>query len=234
METEGMAPECRLLAVKCLGLVVGTGTTSWIIHAIEESLDWGADIISMSLGGDETAERPEDNPYYPVFEKLREADCIPVVAAGNSGPRSGSVGSPGSLPNCLSVGAYDPVTGEIADFSSRGPVPWRDVKPDCVAPGVNVHAPCVNALDLSDQIPQRFSVLSGTSMATPHVSGLVALAKQAWRELLGRELTLGEILNMLSRLGDYKTNDAGWGKIDWWMFEEWLSTQYGVEPGRRW
>ncbi|MHA1631881.1 MAG: S8 family peptidase, partial [Candidatus Freyarchaeota archaeon] len=82
---EGMAPSCDLLAVKCLGLVVGTGTTSWILHAIDISLDEGAKVISMSLGGDITAEKPEDSPYYAAFETCRERGCIPVVAAGNSG-----------------------------------------------------------------------------------------------------------------------------------------------------
>jgi len=119
---EGMAPSCDLLAVKCLGLVVGTGTTSWILHAIDISLDEGAKVISMSLGGDITAEKPEDSPYYTAFETCREKGCIPVVAAGNSGSEgAGSINEPGNLPNCLTVAAYDPITGQVAEFSSRGP-----------------------------------------------------------------------------------------------------------------
>lgn len=229
--TEGMAPECDMLAVKSLGLLVGTGPTSWILQGIEESLEWDAKVISLSLGGEMSAERPDDDPYFHALLRCEEQGTIPVIAAGNSGPLSKTVNSPGWLPNCLCVGAYNPLTGELAEFSSRGPAPWG-VKPDCVAPGVNVHAPCVNALDISgDRIPQRYSFLSGTSMATPHIAGLVAVASQAWRELLGRELTLSEIFYMLSELGHPKNNEDGWGRLDWWMVERWLSTEYGVELG---
>jgi hypothetical protein len=67
------------------------------------------------------------------------------------------------------------------------------------------------------------------SMATPHVSGLLACAAQAWRRLLGRELTTHEVKRMMSELGHEKNNIDGWGFIDWWKFEEWLETEYGVK-----
>lgn len=225
---EGVAPLCDLLAVKSLGLVVGTGTTSWILHAIDTSLQEGANVISMSLGGDITSENPEDSPYFTAFEACREKDCIPVVANGNSGPEPGTVNEPGNLPNCLSVGAYDPVTGQIADFSSRGPTPDGRIKPDVIAPGVDINSASVNFLDyVGDNIPNRYSPLSGTSMATPHVSGLVALMYQAHREVLGKVLTLDEILQMMEAVGEPKSNITGYGLISWDKYENWVSTQYG-------
>jgi hypothetical protein len=67
------------------------------------------------------------------------------------------------------------------------------------------------------------------SMATPHVSGLLACAAQMYRDVLGRELTVGEVKRMMEQLGHPKTNDDGWGLIAWQLFEEWVSTQYGVK-----
>jgi len=74
---EGMAPRCRLLAVKCLGYYIGTGMTSDIIDAMDLSFSRGADIISMSLGGASEETRPEDDPFYPVLEELVKSD-VPV------------------------------------------------------------------------------------------------------------------------------------------------------------
>jgi len=228
---EGMAPYTRLVAIKALGYLIGTGSTSQIIAAIEKSVnDYNTDIISMSLGGEDVPERPEDDPYYPVFERIVAEGVIPVVAAGNSGPREGTINTPGALPQALTVGAYDPLTGKIADFSSRGPTPWGDIKPDCVAPGVNIDSGTTGYLDMTyDRVPSGFTPMSGTSMATPHVAGLVALMREALKKLTGYILTVDEIKRMLSQLGHEKTNVDGWGPITWEMFEQWLSTEYGVE-----
>jgi len=228
---EGMAPYTRLIAIKALGYVVGTGSTSQIIAAIEKAItEHKADVISMSLGGEGVPEKPEDDPYYTVFNQVIATGAIPVVAAGNSGPDPGTINSPGALPQVLTVGAYDPITGKIADFSSRGPTPWNDIKPDCIAPGVNIDSGTTGVLDMSyDKVPSGFTPMSGTSMATPHVAGLVVLMKEAMRRTTGYELTVDEIKRMLSQLGHSKTNDDGWGIITWQMFEQWLSTEYGVE-----
>ena len=229
--TEGMAPRCDLISIKALGYVIGTGLTSQIIEAIDRAVSYyHADVISMSLGGPVQANKPEDDPYYVVFDDLIKSNVIPVVAAGNEGPEPGTVSSPGALPQVLTVGAYDPISGEIAKFSSRGPTPWNDVKPDCVAPGVNIHAPCVNLLDFTgDNLPQRYSILSGTSMATPHISGLVALMRQAHHAIVGKTLTVEEIKKILQAFGHEKTNDDGWGMLTWEMYEMWIETEYNIE-----
>ena len=226
---EGMAPECDLLSVKCLGYYLGMGSTSNIIDALAISLDRGASVISMSLGGTSMTETPQEEPYYDVMDEAVKNGAIPVIAAGNEGPGSNTIGSPGCLPQVLTVGAYDPIRGNIADFSSRGPVNWGDVKPDVVAPGVNVDSAIVGVLDTSgDGIPSRFSPISGTSMATPHVAGLVALMAECHGRTLGRKLTVAEIKKMMSELGLEKNNTTGWGAITWGIYEKWLSTQYGV------
>jgi len=227
---EGMAPECGLLAVKSLGYVIGLGSTSNIIEALDISVQHGADVINMSLGGPSDTNTPQDDPYYDVFDEIVKYNVIPLVAAGNSGPEPGTVESPGAMPNCLTVGAYDPVKGEMADFSSRGPTRWGDVKPDVVAPGVNIDSATEGVCDTAgDGVPSRYSPLSGTSMATPVAAGLVALMRQCHRDVLGKMLTLAEVKEMMKQLGHAKTNTDGWGPITFQLYERWLSTQYGVE-----
>lgn len=232
---EGMAPDASLLTVKVLDYVVGAGSDSAIIKGLEIALTHGSKVVSMSLGGAEKAEREEDDPYYSVFNRVVEAGVIPVVAAGNEGPRPGTVCTPGALTAVLTVGALDPIGGGVARYSSRGPTPWGSVKPDVVAPGGGypdrgIDSAITGLLDRAgDGILSRYSPIQGTSMATPHVSGLLACAAQMYRGVLGRELTVDEVKRMMEQLGHPKTNDDGWGLITWQLFEEWVSTQYGVK-----
>lgn len=229
---EGMAPGVHLIAVKSLGYYIGTGSSSQVIEGIDIALKNKAQIISMSLGSSDPPEtKPEDNAYYSVFEKCKEEGAIPVVANGNDGPGEGTVGSPGNMPNCLSVGAYDPVSGEVADFSSRGPTKWGDIKPDCIMPGVLIDSGTVGLTDLSgDGMLSRASPISGTSMATPHAAGMLALMAQAYRTKIHQPLTLDEVKAMLEALKDHpKNNDGGWGVLTWSKIKDWASTQYGVE-----
>jgi subtilisin family serine protease len=229
---EGMAPACDLLAVKALGFYVGTGSTSGIIKGIEISLERGAKVISMSLGSSNPPEEhPEDDAFYPVFEECKAQNTIPVVAAGNDGPEGGTIGSPGNMPNCLSVGAYDPITGVVANFSSRGPTKWGDIKPDVIMPGVNIDSACCGVIDWGvDKVPNRYAPISGTSMATPHAAGMVVLIEDAYRRHLGKTVTLDEIQKMMYEFRDHdKNNDAGWGVLSWDKVELWFETEYGVK-----
>lgn len=227
--TEGMAPGVDLLGIKVLGYVIGTGFTSDIIQSMEYSLEKGADVVSMSLGGP-APEEGERDPQCELISAISDNGVTFVVAGGNSGPDSGTIGSPGTCPKALTVGAYDPSTGEIADFSSRGPTPEGDIKPDVIAPGVNTHAPVHGMLGRTgDKRNQRFAPLSGTSMATPHTAGLVALMKQAKRDLVGKDMSTEEIKRMCKELGESKNNTRGWGFMKWSWFERWLSTEYGIE-----
>ena len=232
---EGMAPECTLYAIKVLGFVIGTGSDSAIIKGIEWALQEGVNVISMSLGGPVQTNKQEEDPFYSVMRKAVEQGVIPVIAAGNEGPEPQTIGTPGWLEDVLTVGAYDPITGEVANYSSRGPCPDGRIKPDVIAPGGGypdhgIENAIVNLLDkCGDGLPDRYSPIQGTSMATPHCSGLITLMYEAHNKLLGKPLTVREIKTMMEKLGHSKTNDDGWGLISWRMYEDWLSTQYGVK-----
>jgi subtilisin family serine protease len=112
----------------------------------------------------------------PATAALATAGIFFVVAAGNTGPFCGSVDDPPApYADVLTVGAVDR-QGRVAAFSSRGPTPTGARKPDLVAPGAGV---------LSAMPGGGYTRQDGTSMATPHVAGVVALLWSANPALIG-------------------------------------------------
>jgi len=226
----GMAPECDLLAIKSLGYIIGMGSTSNIIEAMDIAIERGASVINMSLGGASDTETPEEDPYFEVFEDVLAQNIIPMIAAGNSGPGDNTIDSPGAMPNVISVAATDPIRGTMADFSSRGPTNWDAIKPDIATPGVMIDSATEGVCDTAaDGMPSRYSPLSGTSMATPVAAGLVTLMRQAHKQVLGRLLVTGEIMEMMKQLGHEKRNSDGYGFLSWSLYEKWVSTEYSIE-----
>ena len=169
----GVAPEVKFLAVKVLD-EQGMGWLSDVIAGIEYCLDPdgnpvtndAADVINMSLGGAPMTDDPLEN----AVNNATKAGVLSVVAAGNSGyGRYGTITSPGTSESALTVGACDS-TDHIAYFSSMGPDPIHSsIKPEVVAPGVDI---------VSTVLDNQTESHSGTSMATPHVTGVSALLKQ--------------------------------------------------------
>ncbi|MEK8127311.1 S8 family peptidase [Paenibacillus filicis] len=184
----GPAPEAGVVAVKVLNQA-GNGRDSTIIKGIEWCIAnrkrLGLRILSLSLGGPVVAPCRKD-PLCQSLEKAVRAGLVVVVAAGNSGPRKGSVESPGNSPSALTVGAVDDrrtVTQSddvITWYSSRGPVPGGGRKPDLAAPGegvVSLRAPG-SLLDTGYpqlRVGRGYFTLSGTSMSTPLVAGAAAV-----------------------------------------------------------
>jgi subtilisin family serine protease len=121
----------------------------------------------------------------PAVAALRAAGIFFAAAAGNTGPSCGSVDDPPApYRDTFTVGAVD-ADGVVAPFSSRGPTPDGVVKPDVLAPGVDV---------FSTMPDGTYAELSGTSMATPHIAGVVALMWSANARLIGDIPTTERIL----------------------------------------
>jgi subtilisin family serine protease len=186
---KGVAPGALLWNVKVLDRY-GWGYWDWIIAGIEyaaygpdKTPNTGdeADIISMSLG----SSWPSDgtDPVSLACDAAADAGRVVVVAAGNSWEYF-SIGTPAASRKAITVGASDKYDN-IAWFSSRGPTVDFRIKPDLVAPGVGIIA-ARSSTGWFSPIPENsyYTQLSGTSMATPHVSGVVALLLQARAQLL--------------------------------------------------
>jgi len=165
----GVAPEASLIAYRAL--TGPGGNFSDVIAAIERSADPNeddnpadhVDIVNMSLGG--TALDGSD-PVVQAVENATAAGVLFCIAAGNTSDY-GNVQTPGIAPSAITAGASD--SGDhLADFSSRGPSLFYTMKPEVVAPGVGIR---------SAYLDGAFNVLSGTSMAAPHVAGVAALVK---------------------------------------------------------
>jgi len=218
----GVAPKADIYHIKVLGYGAGFGSEADVMEGLMEAFRWGADIISMSLGSPYTETPPEELPECRAIRMLTGEGVICSIANGNAGPDSRTVGVPACEPSALSVGAVDPRTGEVADFSSRGPTQIDDVKPDVIEPGVTILSSTVGLIDAMEfRDLLKAGAISGTSMATPHMSGLATLIKEYYREN-GVELTTEMLKDMAARYGEPKNNTRGWGLFTFGMAERYL------------
>ena len=169
----GVAPGAWLLNGKVLD-ANGNGQWSWIIAGIKWAVQNGANVVSLSLGGFGSP----DDPVSQMVDWAVGQGVVVVVAAGNNGALGvGSVLSPGLARKALTVGATCK-NGSLAGFSSYGPTNDYRLKPEVLAVGVNVVAARANGTKKGTIINNYYTMMSGTSMATPHIAGAVALIKQ--------------------------------------------------------
>ncbi|WP_063822851.1 S8 family serine peptidase [Kribbella flavida] len=169
----GVAPDTQLLNGKVLG-DDGTGSESGVLAGMEWAVAQGADVVNLSLGSSDPGDGT--TPLEQAVDRLTaESGALFVVAAGNDGPGSQTVGSPASADAALAVGAVDS-SDHLAEFSSRGPrVGDGAIKPDLTAPGVGIVAARAQHATVGEPVGAGYSRLSGTSMATPHVAGAAAI-----------------------------------------------------------
>lgn len=222
----GVAPDAKIVAYKVFNKYGEEAYTSVIISAIERSIDPNQDgdfsdhldVINLSLGG---FGNPDD-PLSQAIDRAATLGVVPVVAAGNDGPNFFTISSPGTARKAITVGASSK-DDKITNFSSRGPTFFGTSKPDIVAPGFNICA-AQSSLDaiwetkklIADIdihcIDKKHIALSGTSMATPHVAGAVALIKQAHPEWTSEGIK--NTLRGTSKNLGFNFLEQGRGRID--------------------
>jgi subtilisin family serine protease len=153
----------------------GSGAQAWVLDGMTWAANNGCRVISMSLGSAVSPGQSYDIAYERAAQFALSKGTLIVAAAGNESRRSKNqfspVGSPADCPSILAVGAIDPAL-QIADFSNRAIN--KEGLVDLVAPGVDIYS--------SWTMPAGHHTLSGTSMATPHVAGIIALLCEKYPE----------------------------------------------------
>ncbi len=178
----GMAPDALIMTLKFFNNLAGESTV-W--EAMQYGTENGADVLTASLGW-RHAWNPDRVTWRTICENSIAAGVVVLYAAGNEGDCCNpvdNVRTPGDVPDVITIGATN-CADNAANFSSRGPVtwegiqPWNDwpyppgkIKPTVSAPGVSTVSTSNNCSGYTEK--------SGTSMATPHVAGAVALLLQA-------------------------------------------------------
>lgn len=214
----GVAPRAKLVVYKVLN-DDGEGEDAWIIKAIDHIFRHNANEpcnrihgVNLSLGG------PFDATVYgcgfsPICKELRDLwrqGVVVCVAAGNEGQievatSDGafdlntllSIGDPANLEDCIAVGSVNtdkPHIYGISYFSSRGPTADGRMKPDVVAPGERIVSCNSEFKPGGGRKKAAYREDSGTSMACPHVSGLIAAFLSVRPEYIGRPDEVKQIL----------------------------------------
>ena len=245
----GMAPGAQWIGCRNMEQGVGTPATyaecyQWFVAPYPQNGDPFSDgdpskaphVINNSWSCPASEGCVEPDILREVVDNVRAAGIVTVHSAGNRGSECGSIDQPAALyDSSFSVGATN-LSDQIASFSSRGPSAQDDgliIKPEISAPGVSVRS----------SIPgDSYGNKSGTSMAAPHVAGLVALLIDAQPALAGNvDLLESLIQDSAVRLytdqgcGDDSSqsipnNTYGWGRIDAYSAYEAVPAQPTPSP----
>lgn len=205
----GVAPESKLIILKVLSNK-GSGSMEGVVRGMERAVELGADIISMSLGSLFGTNLSPDSRT--LNELALRNGALFVTAVGNSfAPMS--IGSPGCAALSIGVGSVamqSPSNGAPSTFSSKGPTLDGIPKPDISTYGGNVIAPGSAELLYAAGAHGGYTGLAGTSMATPIVSGALALLLSSG---VARKRDLIE--ELFARSGGQMLNTVtGWGMLD--------------------
>lgn len=239
----GMAPGARWIGCRNMDRGLGSPATyaecyQWFLAPTDLNggnprPDLAPDVINNSWSCPPSEGCTDPNVLLNVVENVRAAGILTVHAASNVGPSCSTVNSPAAIYEAsYSIGATDSLDN-IASFSSRGPViidgSYR-MKPDVSAPGVGVRSSLPTSMG-------TYNYLSGTSMAAPHVAGLVALMLSAQPALQGQVDRIERLisLNAVPRTttqncggiagSQAPNNTYGWGRIDAW----WAVTNFDIQ-----
>ncbi len=198
----GMAPGIHLVVFKILDHK-GSGRTMDAIHALEwiceHQQEYNIRILNFSMGYLPNASQKLQQELLSMLEKLWDMGVIVVTAAGNNGPGENTITVPGISRKVITVGMQED------GFASRGPTGCCIVKPEILAPGQNVRS--------LSHIGNGYAYKSGTSMATPVVSGALALALECRRSIQPVEMKL-LLYDTVRPMTDFGKKSSSWGLLD--------------------
>lgn len=213
----GIAPGADLICLKVLDHK-GNGNTSDVLVA----LDWirknrkryNIRILNISVGTIPQTEEEEKSELLLGVEEAWDMGLVVVAAAGNNGPKPQSITIPGVSRKVITVGCSDDQYyidshgRKRMNYSGRGPTPACVIKPDILAPGSQIVS-CNSKYKRRGQ--KYYAVKSGTSMATPVVSGAAALLLSKYPDMSNVEVKL-KLRESAVDLG-LPRNQQGWGML---------------------
>lgn len=213
----GMAPLSEILVGKVLDHT-GNGSVENVVAGVEWLLEihrkLDLRIVNISVGTQPGLEEAQEKRLLNAVEALWDDGMIVVVSAGNYGPGEGTVAVPGTSKKVITVGAMEDSRAVIQgrgvipkwDYSGSGPTLECIVKPDLLAPGTNILS-CNG--DYTSRWQKPYILKSGTSMATPVVSGAIACLLSKYPDMTNVEVKLK--LRESCMVSDYARQ--GWGML---------------------
>ena len=201
----GVVPRCKIMPVRVLGALerdgrrYGAGLIDNISSGMKWAVDHGAHVLSMSLGVEPVG---GELPHEEIVDYARRKGVSIVAASGNDGTDTHRY-YPGALPYAITVGAFDDQTGDVATFSTYGD------QVDFVAPGTRVY---------SSWLGRSYAYSSGTSQATPFVTGAAAMLHSIARAR-GARMTDSRVKYVLKNTADrvdrrFRSPKAGFGRLN--------------------
>jgi subtilisin family serine protease len=171
----GVAPGADLYVAKVLDRT-GAAYMSDVMAGIDWAIQQNVHVLNLSLSG--PAPGDGSDALSEACDLVAERGFVVCVAAGNSGPENNSIGPPGCAREVITVGAS---TDEdvVMEASSRGPTSDGRTKPDVLFPGTGIVSCRAQDTGLGSPLNSAYTEMSGTSMATPHASGVAALLLEA-------------------------------------------------------
>lgn len=203
----GMAPEADLCILKVLN-EKGEGDIGQILSGIQwieqyaEKFRIG--VVNISVGAKTGIDEKKELCLLGAVERLWDMGLTVVVSAGNYGPEKGTVAVPGTSRKVITVGAENP--GKPPGCSGKGPTRECVVKPDVTAPGYQIMSCNKTPLKLK----KAYTVKSGSSMATPVVSGAIAVLLSKYPDMGNVEVKLKLRETCRKQAGKETT---GWGML---------------------
>lgn len=203
----GVAPYAYLYVAKVLDRH-GAAYMSDVMAGLEWAVKQDVHVINLSLSGAPPGDGSD--ALSETCDLVVERGFVVCVAAGNSGPESSTIGPPGCARQVITVGASTD-DDTVLEASSRGPTSDGRAKPDVLFPGSGIVSCRAKDTTLGSPLDLAYTEVSGTSMATPHASGVAALLLEA-----DPGLTPGEIKELMMTtavdLGlEHNTQGAGRG-----------------------
>ncbi len=220
---KGIATNANIISLKTLN-DKGSGNSSDVLAGIQWILDnakkYNIRIANLSIG---TEPQLKDDPLVKAVEVAWDRGIIITTAAGNNGPKTGTITSPGTSKKVITVGTANDnnfvnISGtNVINFSGRGPTRECVIKPDILAPGTDIIScmtptPYENEKEKIQEVDKNYMKLSGTSMSTPMIAGAIALLLEKYPKMTPDDVKYA--LKCCATDLNYPHNRQGWGMLD--------------------